>query len=618
MCGIFGIHYNDSSRIVSNGDLVRMGEVLNHRGPDGEGYYIDKNIGLGHKRLAIIDIENGLQPMSSRDGQITISFNGEIYNYIELRAELKNSGFNFETSSDTEVIINAFRKWGNDCFSKFNGMWAIAIWDRKKKNLILSRDRIGEKPLHYAIKSDKTVFASEIKSIINYGIPREYNVEYSEIFLFRNNIPAPYTFYKDIHKVEPGQIVEISTRGIKKTKYWELPFVPESELINDKGIVYQKFQELFFDSIRIRMRSDVSFGAFLSGGLDSTSIVSVMNEYSDLPVNTFTVSSDDKKYDESELARIVAKSFNTNHYEKKVTPVDIDAYLDKIIYYFDEPFGDPSALPMHHIAELASSKVKMVLSGDGGDELLSGYPSFQELKIMNLFMQFPKLIRNLIQYGISQVKRVPNSRLRYKINRVDKIISRSRINFIDRMFDYGSSPITSQIKSITNNIPGIISIEDFTHEYYSAIGEGDDFYKLARIHLTDSLPNDYLVKVDRMSMANSLEVRTPFLDYRLVEFMIGVNKNIKMEGLERKSVLRNTVGKLLPKEILNAPKKGFSVPMKNWFMNDGKVDIKSLLARKGDSINYNVIHDIIRDHGNKQYDYSDFLWKILILNKFIS
>ena len=299
MCGIFGIYYNESSRVVCKHDLVRMGNVLNHRGPDGEGYYTNKNIGLGHKRLAIIDIENGTQPMSSGDNQITIVFNGEIYNYIELRDELKKSGIKFHTDSDTEVIIHSYKKWGNECFSKFNGMWSLAIWDSNNKSLILSRDRIGEKPLHYALKDGEIIFASEIKSIISYGIPKEYNVEYSEIFLFRNNIPAPYTFYKDVYKVEPGELIEISPKGIRKSKYWELPLISETDLITDKKYVHDKFRELFYDSIRIRMRSDVPFGAFLSGGLDSTSIVSVMNRFSNFRINTFTVSSNDKKYDDS-------------------------------------------------------------------------------------------------------------------------------------------------------------------------------------------------------------------------------------------------------------------------------------------------------------------------------
>nr|MBA3705093.1 asparagine synthase (glutamine-hydrolyzing) [Bacteroidota bacterium] len=371
MCGIAGyIHFNRDKN-ANKEVLKRMTDVIAYRGPDGEGFYIDKNVALGHRRLSIIDLNTGDQPMISDDGTKVIVFNGEIYNYIEIRDQLKKFGYTFKTNSDTEVILNAFDKWGYDCQNMFNGMWAFAIWDTKKEELFLSRDRIGEKPLHYCISDNNLIFGSEIKSIFSFGVIREIRPELIELYLSLTNIPAPNTFYKNIYKLMPGHFLIIKDGGLKEYKYWDLPQLDELNMLTNKKEIYNTFQDLFNDAIKIRMRSDVPFGAFLSGGLDSSSIVAQMSKLSSIPVKTFTIGFSHKEFDESKLAEEVALKFKTEHYLDTVAAENFEAYLKHAVVHFDEPFGDSSAIPTNIVSAFASKKVKMVLTGDGGDEVLS-------------------------------------------------------------------------------------------------------------------------------------------------------------------------------------------------------------------------------------------------------
>lgn len=619
MCGIVGVLHFEKDRPIRKDELKKMTDIIEHRGPDGEGFYINKNIGLGHRRLAIIDLETGNQPLISDDKYKILIFNGEIYNYIEIREELINKGYEFRTESDTEVILKSYEEWGYDCQNKFNGMWAFALWDEIKQELFLSRDRIGEKPLHYSVFENSFVFGSEMKSLFAYGIPKIPDLSLLEIYFVSTYIPDPYSFYKNIFKLEAGNYLVVKNGKINKYKYWDLPEIDESNMIKDKDYVYDQFEYLFRDSVNIRMRSDVPFGAFLSGGLDSSSIVSVMSELTNIPINTFTIGYPEKEFDESILAQQVADKFKTCHHTGKINPYDFDNILENVAFHYDEPFGDTSSIPTGYVSKFASEKVKMVLTGDGGDEVLSGYNSYAGVKLAQLYQKFPKLVQNKLPQIIAGVKQYSKGDVRLKLNKIENILTSSSLSFEERMIHKRSYIDLAIIKKLTSEISDIYPIEDYYFDIMKHCSYKNDFYKLMYLDIKYDLPNAYLVKVDRMSMAHSLETRAPFLDYRLIEFMVGVDKSLKMDGWERKTILRNTIGKTLPKRLLKAPKKGFDIPLTSWFKGEYFEDkIRINLKEVRNLLNSNTISTIVDDNNLNLSDNGSFIWMLMKVNKMIS
>ncbi|MBU2627098.1 MAG: asparagine synthase (glutamine-hydrolyzing) [Proteobacteria bacterium] len=616
MCGITGIFHFDRERIVDQVVLKKMTDIIVYRGPDGEGYYVHRNIGLGHRRLSIIDLQTGDQPMLNEAGNIVLVFNGEIYNYIELRQELIALGHTFRTNSDSEVIIRAYEQWGVDCQQRFNGMWAFALWDGRVQKLFLSRDRIGEKPLHYCIFDNSLIFASEMKSLFQFGVPRKIRTELIEVYLVMTNIPGPDTFYKDIYKLKPGHCIVVNAAGIREYKYWDLPEIDEQNMLSDKKKIYEEFAYLLEDSIRIRMRSDVPYGAFLSGGLDSSSIVALMSGLSSHPVETFTIGFPEKAFDESKLALEVADKFQTHHHQGTVDKLELNAFIERLGFHFDEPFGDSSAIPTWQVSNYATQKVKMVLTGDGGDEVLSGYQTYTGLKLASLISRFPAALHSISLVGLKKTSSYFQGHFRYKLNHIHNVIETSILPFPQRMLEKRSYAPFTVIKRLTSGIKGKIEVEEFFQNYTSKIPYQDDFYKLMYMNFKHGLPDDYLVKVDRMSMANSLETRTPFLDYRLIDFMTRVDKNVKHQGWERKSVLRKTIGKNLPQSLHKAPKKGFAAPLREWFKSDKNtlnhqlVKVKTILEPK-------TVEKLIQDNTLNKKDYGNFIWSILILEKYL-
>jgi asparagine synthase (glutamine-hydrolysing) len=616
MCGIAGYINLNAEEKAEKVVLKKMTDCVSYRGPDAEGFYLKNNIAIGHRRLSIIDIAGGVQPMISEEKDLVLTFNGEIYNYIELREELKALGHSFTTNSDTEVIIKAYKTWGTDCQNKFNGMWAFALWDEKKQELFISRDRFGEKPLHYSLYNNTFVFGSEIKSLAAFGIPLEPRSELLEIYLTFTYIPGPDTFYKNIYKLQPGHFLILKDGKLNLTKYWDLPQIKEKEMIRDRKEVYQTFETLLKDSIRIRMRSDVPFGAFLSGGLDSSSIVSLMSKYSKKPVSTFTIGFNDSSFDESSLALDVAKKFKTDHQRGTVEQGNFDDTIKKLAHHFDEPFGDSSAIPTDHVSRFASEKVKMVLTGDGGDETLSGYISYTGIKLSGKIKRIPKFIRKIIVSVIAFAAALTKGKARYKLNKMARIIKTADLDFVERMVTKASTTDLAQVKELTSHIKNIIKVEDYIRSVMSNCTFEDEFYKLMYFHYKLSLPNDYLVKVDRMSMANSIETRLPFLDYRLVEFMSRVHKDIKMDGWERKSVLRRSIGKDLPASLLNAPKRGFGIPLREWFKKESFTTLLDQnLSKVCLSLHKETIQKIINENKEGKKDNGNFIWALLMLDK---
>jgi asparagine synthase (glutamine-hydrolysing) len=614
MCGITGILHLDRGRKVDDIALKKMTDIISYRGPDGEGFYVNGNIGLGHRRLSIIDLHTGDQPMGNQAGDIILVFNGEIYNYIELRQELIALGHNFRTQSDSEVIIKAYEQWGVDCQTRFNGMWSFGIWDDKKKTLFLSRDRIGEKPLHYCLFDNSLIFASEMKSLFQYGVPKKIRPELIEIYLVMTNIPGPDTFFKDIYKLKPGHCIVADNNGIKESKYWDLPQIDEQDMLSDKKRIYEEFSYLLEDSIRIRMRSDTPFGAFLSGGLDSSSIVALMSGLSSHPIETFTIAFPEKAFDESGLAREVAEKFRSHHHQGSVSKLDLNSFIEKLVFHFDEPFGDSSAIPTWQVSNYASKNIKMVLTGDGGDEVLSGYNSYTGLKLSSLISSFPKMCQSFSLFGLKSASKFFKGNIRYKANKACNIIETASLPFAQRSSEKRCYAPFALIKQLTTGISGSIDAEGFFNEICGKIPYQDDFYKMMYLNFKYSLPDDYLVKVDRMSMANSLETRTPFLDFRLINFMATVDKNIKHQGWERKSVLRKTIGRKLPKDLLNAPKKGFGIPLREWF-KDTDTSSNLTFHKIKYILNENIINQILSENSYGTRDYGNFIWVLAMLDK---
>ena len=618
MCGIAGIFHFDKERPVNKSLLKKMTRILHHRGPDGEGYYVKNNIGLGHRRLSIIDLETGDQPMFSSDNNIVVILNGEIYNYIELREDLIKKGYEFRTSSDTEVVVKAYEEWGVECQNKFNGMWSFAIWDNRKKQLFLSRDRMGEKPLVYTIIDNSVIFGSEMKSLFEYGVRKTPMLELLEIYLVTTYIPAPFTFYEGINKLMPGHYIIANSDGIREYKYWDLPEIDEQNMLTNTKDIYSRFEYLLTDSIKIRMRSDVPYGAFLSGGLDSSSIVALMSEISSFPVNTFTIGFDDKNFDESILANEVAQKFNTAHHLETVTPDNFDESLKKVVFHYDEPFGDSSAIPTGHISKIASRKVKMVLTGDGGDEVLSGYHSYKGLKFIEKYRSIPKPIRYNLPLGIKGISNIFRGSQRYKLNKIANILETANLSYNERWVRKRTYTDIKFIERLTRNIKDVIPIRDYLSDISAQCIYQGEFYKQMYLNFKFDLPNDYLVKVDRMSMAYSLETRAPFLDYRLIEYMINVHKDIKLQGWQTKSILRKTVGNKLPKNLLSAPKRGFGVPVREWFKKDSFNTEFDKLLKLGDLVDKNTLIKIIRDNKEGKKDNGNFIWALFVMNKILN
>lgn len=619
MCGIAGILNLDKSEKLSKDVLKKMADTIAYRGPDGEGFFVDTFVGLAHRRLSIIDLEGGDQPMFNTRGDISIVFNGEIYNYVELRQELKQLGHTFQSSSDTEVIIKAYEQWGFGCQEKFNGMWAFAIWDARAQHLFLSRDRLGEKPLNYMQYKNMFLFGSEIKSILAYTGAVTPNSEMNELYMFLGYVPSPNTFYTDIKKLAAGKYLVVKNGKINEHTYWDLPAIGESDLRTDAEQINAELNELLFDSVRIRMRSDVPYGAFLSGGLDSSAIVSTMSEISSFPVKTFTIGFEEKAFDERSNAKIVAEKFKTEHTEEIVDKSSLETSIQKILHHFDEPFADPAAIPTSFLAQSASKHVKMVLTGDGGDEVFAGYSNYQsELFSTKYRKNLPGFVKTGLPNLVHLLSKIVTGNSRYKLNRVKRVLDSFNMPFDERLISKFIKIAPDQMKELLNKQS--YPIEEFISSTLNDCSLKDPFYRLNYYNLKVSLPDQMLVKVDKISMANSLETRAPLLDYRIVELMYQVDKSIKMPSYKDKGVkhcLKKVMANKLPSEIVNRRKQGFEVPLREWF-KDGEFENMINAGYGNTGLNANMINSLISENNKGQFDHGTLLWRILLLQKWMS
>lgn len=613
MCGICGIYSFDDQFRIDKSILKKMNDAIKYRGPDDEGIYIDDDVGLAVNRLSIIDIEGGHQPIHNEDGSIWVIFNGMIYNYKELRRTLEARNHRFYTSSDTEVIVHSYEEFGENCVKEFNGMFAFAVWDAVKKRLLLARDRIGIKPLHYTMIDNRLIFGSEIKSILqDPSVSREVDLASLHHFLGYEYVPAPRTMFKGIKKLLPGHTLKVEGSKISIKKYWDLNFKNCNTDILDHS---DKIFELLKRSVGNRLISDVPFGALLSGGIDSSVIVGLMSKLLDYPIKTFSIGFADQSYNELEYARLVAEHFETEHYEEFMEPDTVNL-ANKIIQHHDEPFADVSSFPTYLVYELAKKKVKVVLSGDGGDELFAGYHRYLASRLDEYYSILPYFVR----MGIKKiVEFLPPSQ------------SKKGIVNESKRFIYGSSlPIKGRHVRWQYFITKKEMEELYSESMYNLIDLDsfnlvDKFYKKKEIHdklsreqyvdIKMYLPDDILTKVDRMSMANSIEARVPFLDHHLVEFSAKVPHFLRLKGLTTKYILKKAMSRLLPKKIIKRKKQGFSIPMKNWLRCELKDMVFDVLSKEKIKekkyFNYDYVEKIVEQHLTGRRDNAHRIWPLI-------
>ena len=615
MCGINGfVQFNDKLKKNEIEQIIKkMNRSIVNRGPDEEGTYINKNIGLGIRRLSIIDLKTGNQPIFNEDSSMVIVFNGELYNYKDLKNDLINKGHIFKTTTDTEVVLHAFEEYGEKSFNFIKGMYAFAIYDINKDRLLIVRDRLGEKPLYFYKDESKFIFSSELKGILSADlIKKEIDENALSQFFQLTYIPAPNTILKNIKKLKPGYYIEIKT-GHNPTinKYWDLEF-NNNKLIYDIESIKRNLREKMFEAVEKCMISDVPLGAFLSGGIDSSIIVGIMSKIASKPIKTFNIGFHEKQFDESERAKIVSKFNNTEHHTQIITEKDLFAILNKFFEYMDEPFADSSAIPTYLISKFAKNYVKVVLTGDGGDELFGGYSKYLINYYSEKYNRIPKLIREHILKNIINV--FPND---YNIIRkIKKVIRNSEKSIFEQREElmklgYKYDETKKLIKSIY--ISDISLIEDYYNKYKN---QTDELSLALYTDIKIVLEGDMLTKVDRMSMANSLETRAPFLYPDIVEFSTRIPSEYKIKNKKTKFILKETFSDILPEKIMKASKRGFGVPIGKWFRGNLKNEFLKVTNQKfiedQNLFNYEYIQKIFNEHQNKKEDRGRELWALFV------
>jgi len=543
MCGINGFNF------IEKKILKEMNNSLKHRGPDAEGIYEDKKnkVSLGHRRLSIIDLsEKGIQPMSYTHGKkkATIVFNGEVYNFKEIKKELSNKGYKFKSDTDTEVMLASYLEWGKDCVKRFNGMWAFCIYDSQKNILFLSRDRVGKKPIYYFYDGKRFIFSSEIKGLLKHKIKPKINPEAVDLYFSLGFIPSPYSIYKNVFKVEQRQsiIFNLKTKDLKKEFYYEWPTYSP---IKNKRKLKKEFLKIMQDSTKKRMISDVPLGAFLSGGLDSSTVVNFAKKFND-KINTYSIGFEGK-YDETPNIKILVGNFKTEHHHKYYREKNFNEDLKNIFYYYDEPFSDPSMFPMKFLSKFAREGLTVSLSGDGGDENFGGYPRYKIARQLDFLRKIPRDLRKIL-LKFPAIYRVKEG-LKLSLMPKEKFYSEARSDFYKPKIikEIYEEKLKSCLKKTKGNLVEAVRLMDI--EFYT-------------------LPDNFLTKVDRASMANSLEIRCPFLDYRILEYSMKVPTKYRASMFKDKILFKKTIKKFLPKKIISGKKRGFTPPINDWIAKE--------------------------------------------------
>lgn len=615
MCGIAGFtRFHQTTG--DNNTLLRMGDSIAHRGPDAHGEYINDNVGLCHRRLSILDLsEAGNQPMFSKDGNLTLVFNGEIYNFLELREQLEQEGYHFHSHTDSEVLLALYEKHQEKCLELINGMFAFAIWNEQEKELFIARDRLGKKPLYYFWDKERFIFASEIKAILQAeNIHKEVRPDAVYDFFCYQYVPDPKTIFKNIYKLEPGHAMTVNKEGLSTKKYWHLSFITNHDKSQQEHI--DTLKDILNDETKKRMISDVPLGAFLSGGVDSSAIVALMAGNSEKPITTCSIGFDSKKYDEVEFAKSVAEQYKTDHHELTVK-ANVHEHIENIIQYFDEPFADPSSIPTYFVSQLAREKVTVALSGDGGDENFAGYEKYQmdvtENKLRKLFPRFirvglfPTLSKVLSKINFGPCKKA--SSLLYTLSKSPAYgFYLSNAFMHDRTWEFlAKDELKHQLKDYHPS--------SITEQHYQNCDAEDHFGKILYTDIKTYLTGGVLTKVDRMSMANSLEVRSPILDYKIVEHAAQMPTHLKYNKGEKKFALKQAFSTELNNDILYRKKMGFSVPLATWLRDDIK-DLAEKLLLTSEAALYQFfkpssVELFWHQHQAKTHDHSTVLWSMI-------
>ena len=616
MCGIAG--FTQFHRTVGDqATLQQMAQKILHRGPDAGGEFVNQQVGLCHRRLSIIDLSvAGNQPLFYDEGRLAIVFNGEIYNFLELRESLLQLGYKFKTKTDTEVLLALYQEYGVEMVKQINGMFAFAIWDNRKQSLFIARDRIGKKPLYFTEAEGELIFGSELKSLLELPeVKREIRLDAVFDFFAYQYVPDPKTIFDNIYKLEPGHFLVKEASGLRIEKYWDISFKNTSKANEDE--LRRELQQHLKDCTAKRMLADVPLGAFLSGGVDSSGVVALMAQQSKQAITTCSIGFDEEKFNETEFAQVVADQYKTRHHEMYVHENVADS-LVHIASFFDEPFADPSLVPTYFVSKLAREKVTVAVAGDGGDEVFAGYSKYNVDDIENrLRSKFPKFLRQSVF--------PPLAKLAGKVNAKPFKKAKSLLTSLSVEPAHGfyitNSMITDQDwhslvrKEVAADLKGYHPSSNTIEKYRKADGP-DHLPKILYTDMKTYLPGGILVKVDRMSMANSLEVRAPILDYKLMEFAATVPSVLKFNNGEKKYLLKEAFKKDLPDDILYRKKMGFSVPLASWLRNELRelTEDKLIINASGLAKFFKPeqIAKFWHEHKNETKDHSNVLWSMLM------
>lgn len=618
MCGIAGVAGSLRAGIEPN-VLERMNGMLRHRGPDGDGFFWDADVGLAMRRLAIIDVAGGNQPIFNEDGSVCVVLNGEIYNFQDLRLELAAKGHRFATQSDTEVIVHLYEEHGPACVERLWGMFAFAIWDSRQGLLLLARDRLGEKPLVYFQAADGgLVFASELQSLLAHpSVPRDVDPAAIDDYLTYLYVPAPHTAYRDVKKLPPGHRLVWRAGRATVERYWSVTFAHKVAL--SEADAAARFAELFRDAVRRRLISDVPLGAFLSGGMDSSSVVAEMAELSQARVKTFSIGFGDRDFDELAYAREVADRFDTDHHELVVEPRALEI-LPQLVQHYGEPYGDSSAVPTYYVANMTRRHVTVALNGDGGDELLAGYERHWAARMAAHYDRVPALVRHGVIRPLIPLVPEPRQRRAF-LRRAKRFLAAAHLPVAERYLRWvGAYDRVEKASLYTEQYRQQLNGNDSGQRLRDVLGAESSLDPVDAVQRADTLmylPEDLLAKVDIATMANSLEARPPFLDHRLVEFCASLPSAYKLRGRTSKRLLRRLMQDRLPPAVLTRPKMGFGVPVGEWLRGELRPLLEdTVLSHRALTRGYfraDVVRGLVADHVSRRADRSAHVWALLML-----